>query len=180
MEISRTESSWFIDSSQLVRARDSSFSQSFRADDLWYTAIVGYMGWVRAFVVTRASTLSAAAMMMALPLSASAALGGDVSSVQSDRVKMSGALLRITATGSSTVHEIQASSGTVVREFISPAGKVFGVAWEGPWIPDLREMLGMYFEQYTTLAQAASIPGVSPNDLQNLVLEIEKRRRVAR
>ena len=91
-------------------------------------------------------------MMMALPLSASAALGGDVSSVQSDRVKMRGALLRITATGSSTVHEIQASSGTVIREFISPAGKVFGVAWEGPWIPDLREMLGMYFEQYTTLA----------------------------
>jgi len=113
------------------------------------------MRWVRAFVVTRASTLSAAAMMIALPLSASAALGGDVSSVQSDRVKMRGALLRITATGSSTVHEIQTSSGTVVREFISPAGKVFGVAWEGPWLPDLREMLGMYFEQYTTLAQAA-------------------------
>jgi len=31
-----------------------------------------------------------------------------------------------------------------------------------------------------TLAQAASIPGVSPNDLQNLVLEVERRRRVAR
>jgi tRNA uridine 5-carboxymethylaminomethyl modification enzyme len=31
----------------------------------------------------------------------------------------------------------------------------------------------------TTLAQAARIPGVSPTDLQNLVLEIEKRRRSA-
>jgi tRNA uridine 5-carboxymethylaminomethyl modification enzyme len=30
----------------------------------------------------------------------------------------------------------------------------------------------------TTLAQAARIPGVSPTDLQNLVLEVEKRRRV--
>jgi tRNA uridine 5-carboxymethylaminomethyl modification enzyme len=30
-----------------------------------------------------------------------------------------------------------------------------------------------------TLAQAASIPGVSPNDLQNLVIEVERRRRVA-
>lgn len=29
----------------------------------------------------------------------------------------------------------------------------------------------------STLAQAARIPGVSPTDLQNLVLEIEKRRR---
>jgi tRNA uridine 5-carboxymethylaminomethyl modification enzyme len=28
-----------------------------------------------------------------------------------------------------------------------------------------------------TLAQAASVPGVSPTDLQNLVIEIEKRRR---
>ena len=27
-----------------------------------------------------------------------------------------------------------------------------------------------------TLAQAASIPGVSPADLQNLVLEVERRR----
>jgi len=30
-----------------------------------------------------------------------------------------------------------------------------------------------------TLAQAASVPGVSPTDLQNLVIEIEKRRRTA-
>ena len=32
----------------------------------------------------------------------------------------------------------------------------------------------------STLAQAARIPGVSPTDLQNLVLEIEKRRRRGR
>jgi len=31
----------------------------------------------------------------------------------------------------------------------------------------------------TTLAQAARVPGVSPNDLQNLLIEIEKRRRLA-
>jgi tRNA uridine 5-carboxymethylaminomethyl modification enzyme len=28
-----------------------------------------------------------------------------------------------------------------------------------------------------TLAQASRVPGVSPNDLQNLLIEIEKRRR---
>ncbi len=32
----------------------------------------------------------------------------------------------------------------------------------------------------STLAQAARIPGVSPTDLQNLVLEVEKRRRASR
>jgi tRNA uridine 5-carboxymethylaminomethyl modification enzyme len=31
----------------------------------------------------------------------------------------------------------------------------------------------------TTLAQASRIPGVSPTDLQNLVLELEKLRRVS-
>ena len=31
-----------------------------------------------------------------------------------------------------------------------------------------------------TLAQAASVPGVSPNDLQNLVIEVEKHRRAQR
>jgi tRNA uridine 5-carboxymethylaminomethyl modification enzyme len=33
--------------------------------------------------------------------------------------------------------------------------------------------------QPATLAQAASIPGVSPSDLQNLVLEVDRHRRVA-
>jgi tRNA uridine 5-carboxymethylaminomethyl modification enzyme len=35
------------------------------------------------------------------------------------------------------------------------------------------------FVRPITLAQAASVPGVSPTDLQNLVIEIEKRRRAA-
>jgi tRNA uridine 5-carboxymethylaminomethyl modification enzyme len=30
-----------------------------------------------------------------------------------------------------------------------------------------------------SLAQASRIPGVSPSDLQNLVLEVEKHRRLA-
>ncbi len=48
-----------------------------------------------------------------------------------------------------------------------------------------REMLSLSFEarqklaalRPRTLAQAARVPGVSPNDVQNLVIEIEKRRR---
>jgi tRNA uridine 5-carboxymethylaminomethyl modification enzyme len=31
----------------------------------------------------------------------------------------------------------------------------------------------------TTLAQAAGIPGVSQSDLQNLLIELERRRRIA-
>jgi tRNA uridine 5-carboxymethylaminomethyl modification enzyme len=50
------------------------------------------------------------------------------------------------------------------------------------------EMLSLSFEarqklaavRPLTLAQASRIPGVSPSDLQNLVLEVGKRRRLAR
>ncbi|HJX21318.1 MAG TPA: DUF2844 domain-containing protein, partial [Steroidobacteraceae bacterium] len=60
-----------------------------------------------------------------------AALGGDATSVQTDLVKMKGAL-RITASAGFTVHEITTADGTVVREYLSPADKVFAVSWRGP------------------------------------------------
>jgi Protein of unknown function (DUF2844) len=50
------------------------------------------------------------------------------------------------------VHEI-ATTGTVVREYVSPAGVVFGVAWEGQFQPDFLHLLGPYYEQ---AKQAAS------------------------
>jgi hypothetical protein len=53
-----------------------------------------------------------------------------------------------------TVHEIQVATGTVVREFVSPEGKVFGVAWEGPWPPDMRQVLGSYFDQFVQAARS--------------------------
>jgi Protein of unknown function (DUF2844) len=78
---------------------------------------------------------------------AHAALGDDVASVEADRVHMK-ASLRVVAAALFTVHEIAAPSGTVVKEFVSPAGKVFAVAWTGPFMPDLRQTLGRYFDTY--------------------------------
>src|SRR6266513_6333280 len=83
-----------------------------------------------------------------------ASLGGDGTSVQADLARMKGAL-RITSTAGFTVHEITTSYGTVVREYLTPADKVFAVSWRGPVIPDLRQMLGDYYGQF---AQAASAP----------------------
>jgi hypothetical protein len=41
-----------------------------------------------------------------------------------------------------------------VREYVSADGKVFAVAWHGPWLPDMRQILGTYFEQYAQAMQA--------------------------
>jgi len=98
--------------------------------------------------------LSMTLVMVALPLPAFAALGGDVASVRTDQAHMRGALVRITGARTYSVHEIQAPYGTLVREYVSPTGTVFAVAWQGPWQPDLRQVLGTYFDHYVQSAQA--------------------------
>ena len=92
-------------------------------------------------------------VILSLPLPLSASLGGDITSVQSDQAKLQGAL-RSTSGDSYTLHEIQASTGVTVKEYVSSAGKVFAVTWQGPFPPDLRQLLGAYFDQYSQAAQA--------------------------
>lgn len=46
------------------------------------------------------------------------------------------------------VHELQSTKGIRVREYVSPQGKVFAVAWHGPWLPNLKQLLGEYYGQY--------------------------------
>ena len=101
------------------------------------------------------SKLLAALVILATAFPAWASLGGDTASIQADQLHMQGT--RTTkAAESYTVHEIQAATGTVVREYLSPEGKVFAVAWNGPWLPDLRQLLGGYFEQYRAAVQPQS------------------------
>lgn len=47
-----------------------------------------------------------------------------------------------------TLHEVQLESGTTVREYVTPAGLVFAVAWRGPVLPDLSTLLGDYFKTF--------------------------------
>ena len=91
--------------------------------------------------------------LLLVPLPALASLGGDVASVQSDQAKMQGSL-RTSSNNSYTVHEIQSPTGVAVKEYASPAGKVFAVTWQGPFHPDLRQLLGLYFDQFTQAEQA--------------------------
>jgi hypothetical protein len=80
-----------------------------------------------------------------VPLEAAAALGGPASSVAADQAHMK-AMREEKAGSAYTVHEITTPSGTMVREFVSSAtGQVFAVTWQGPFMPDLRQVLGDHF-----------------------------------
>ena len=104
--------------------------------------------WVRFLPV-----LSTAVVMLGFCLPAMAALGGDVSSVEADRVQMK-ATVKTTQAGAYSLQEIQVPGGTVIKEYVSPAGRIFAVAWHGPFFPDMQQILGAYFQQYSTALQA--------------------------
>lgn len=99
--------------------------------------------------------LAAAGILAVLtaPLPLSASLGSDYASVEADRAELQGTL-QTTSNEAFTVHQIQSSTGVAVKEFVSPAGKVFAVTWQGPFHPDLHQVLGTYYDQYMQAAQA--------------------------
>lgn len=65
------------------------------------------------------------------------------------------------------LHEITDPSGSVVREYVSPAGKVFGISWRGPSVPNMRQLLGSYFTYLQQHAQAQTARHGGPLIIQN-------------
>lgn len=76
-----------------------------------------------------------------------AVLGEPLGSVVEDQQRLHGELRSAGGEGYS-VHEITGADGTVVRQYASPSGLVFGVAWHGPFVPDLARLLGSHFADY--------------------------------
>jgi hypothetical protein len=133
---------------------------------------------VRARILFSSSKVSFLGVtFVALALPAVAELGGSVSSIQVDQEHMKGTR-QVTTNAAYSVHEIQTATGTKVREFVSPSGTVFGVAWQGPVAPDLRQLLGQYFDQF---AQATQNKGVARRQMavrqKDLVVESGGRMR---
>jgi hypothetical protein len=85
-----------------------------------------------------------------MPFPARAVLGDSAASVLTDQARMKGTL-RSVDRGTYVMHEITTTTGAV-REFVSPGGAVFGVAWEGQFPPHFQQLLGAYYQQ----AQQAS------------------------
>jgi hypothetical protein len=94
--------------------------------------------------------------MLVLPLPAFAALGASLDSVRYDQARM-GAKVVVTIKQAYSVHELRSPLAIVVREYVSSDGRVFAVSWQGPFMPDMRQLLGSYFEQYSSATQAQRV-----------------------
>src|SRR5690349_13554698 len=83
----------------------------------------------------------------AAAMSGFAALGGSEASVVSDQVKFQ-ASRRVIPEHGYRIHEISRGDGTLIKEYVSFDGKVFGVSWKGPTLPDLSQLLGSSFGEF--------------------------------
>jgi len=88
-----------------------------------------------------------------IPISAWAALGTTDTSVQKDRIFLKGTL-SLENFSTHRVYHIQTKTGCTVREYVSPSGTVFGIAWQGPYIPDLKQLLGPQYQTYINALKA--------------------------
>ncbi len=106
-------------------------------------------------------------ILLVLPLPALASLGGRADSIEADRAVLKGQV-QTRSSAALAVHEIQGEHGTIVREYVSPDGLVFAVAWQGRFLPDLQQLLGSYFDTYIAgmKLQTATSLGRHPFDLQ--------------
>jgi len=82
-----------------------------------------------------------------------AVLGEYESSVNLDQKSMRGEDRVIQAQGYK-LHQITSPNGVVVTEYVSPQGRVFGVSWRAPFVPNLEQLLGSYITPVQKAAQA--------------------------
>ena len=83
-----------------------------------------------------------------------ATLGEHARSVESDRAVLSAETAVITPGDGYTVHEM-ASSAVALREYVTPSGVIFAVAWNGLSTPDLDQILGSYAGEYQAALQGS-------------------------
>ena len=100
----------------------------------------------------RLACLGFAAGIFILARQAGAALGETENSISSDRKALSAVHRATTVNNAYTIQEMQSESSTV-REYVSSAGVVFAVAWNGRIHPDLTTLLGSYAGEYKAALQ---------------------------
>jgi Protein of unknown function (DUF2844) len=106
--------------------------------------------------------------------SARAALGEPASSIPADRRALGAVVRAKTVRHGYTVEEMRSGSVTL-REYVSPDGLVFAIAWDGLAHPDLKPLLGSYAAEYEGAAHAAAhAPGGRRQRLSSERLVVER------
>ncbi|SAK84545.1 DUF2844 domain-containing protein [Caballeronia ptereochthonis] len=134
--------------------------------------------------LAKALAFAASALSVCAAAPAYAVLGGEPMNAPQGATATSAKAVAHAATASGasstsasdyTIRSTTLASGTVINEYLSAQGTVFGIAWKGPRVPDLASLLGSYFPQYQQglKAQRAARGGRGPVSVQDSGLVVE-------
>ena len=113
--------------------------------------------------------------MLTVGKPACAALGGTVDTgarSSGHETMQAKAAARAVAAANYTTHDLTMASGTLVRQFAAADGRVFAVTWSGPSMPDLRQLLGTYFDDFSGTGEP-SRRGHAQRNLANADLVVQ-------
>ena len=93
------------------------------------------------------------ALLLAYAGASHAALGGAPEQFDAPTTAVPG----VSAAGTGYLRrDTTLATGTQVSEYVSASGVVFAVTWDGPLLPDLKALLGKYFD--AMVAESAKAP----------------------
>lgn len=120
-------------------------------------------------------------LLLALSFPAVAGLGGDATPVVADQKTGKSIIRRAVPARSYTIQDIQSADGTTIREYVNAEGKVFGVSWTGPVVPNLEQLFGAHYESYREALKGRG-PGRKPVrvDRSDLVVQAAGHMRAYR
>ncbi|CAG4891637.1 DUF2844 domain-containing protein [Paraburkholderia gardini] len=94
-----------------------------------------------------------------------AVLAGAMSAPGACRAELGRMAARPPAAGTAIVHSLKSGSfqvrtttddgGTTISEYTTPAGQVFAYTWQGPTMPDLKTLLGSFYDSWRDGAASA-------------------------
>lgn len=114
------------------------------------------------------------ATAIAIPRAATAALGEPAASLAVDRKALRAVSRGTTDLGRYSVEEIESGS-SMIREYLTPDGIVFAIAWQGRAHPDLRLLLGTYSDEYhAAVERTPRLPGSRRLEVKTDRIVVEK------
>lgn len=113
---------------------------------------------VRFFLPSTGLHLLLPVVLAALSTSTQATLGEKADGVSSESIRLS-AILTTSAQSLYTDNTLLQASGLTIHEYSRADGTIFAVAWTGPVMPDLQQLLGTYFTQFVSAREQAGPQG---------------------
>lgn len=106
-----------------------------------------------------------------------AVLGESSTTVEQDRQRLNAAVKKQARTGY-TVHVLEAQGGSI-REYASPAGVIYGLAWNHrTGVLDLKTLFGSYYEEYSQALATEPRPHQRANRITTEHLIVERGGRM--